>query len=635
MDYLSEEIQNIKYSILNNEKITISNKKLMEIYSFVYNTCIKDRSADKTESIRLFTIYEESIIDFLKCCHLQLVDSGLDALIKILDKYLFFCKNLNFMFRYLNKFYITKYNRDDIENKVIHLFKNELFPEYNALICEKVKLEMNADYLNTNFLDILNHLIHLYSRYNLNLTDLTQVIRICFEEHYIKHVKTVKDLDDLVVFYQRKMREIEVFSSRIDIDANYTVILLEVLSDLRIKNIISSHFKTIFNKRDMDTLSIMRKINHDLFMKNIEKILDELFNMFDVFERVCLYHEYFIDLSRKIDKELMTIFECKNTAFLKTHPDLTPYMIKNMLDKQKGYFMLKYVENKDHAIGLLGRIFFAKVLNDPRNLDKELFSIQEVKKIVSNSLSIKLDQFYVEIKNSLYMNRCLLDKKMGNVFYFSNTDFLINPIFHFEYNHPEFDQIKIKITDNYKTQFPNRKIRFNYWQSMVFFDFYIKDKKMNIKMPVIQFFVFELILVHKQMNIKKLRDILHLDTHILSAILHSLVHLHPILLKSGSKNKVHELEDQFCINPDFSGNNIAFQLPSVCNKNQDPSGQKENMHVLRANIIWHLKRCKAMSEAELMKKLQMKSTLCINEQLKYLIDNEYIEVQNDTYIYIP
>jgi hypothetical protein len=337
-------------------------------------------------------------------------------------------------------------------------------------------------------------------------------------------------------------------------------------------------------------------------------------------------------LSSVISEKILLLSEEKYIHCFQSNNNFIANVVKKIFTNRDCHFLIKYIENKEFVIKLFAKLFLNILSNNIVDFDAMTFHSQEIKKIVPSYLGIKLDQFLMEIKNSIFMNRYITNKTIGSVYYISNVSFLTNPLMNFEYIHPEFEKIKCDIIHNYKSQFPNRKISFNYWQSMIHFIYYINTLQLNIRMPIIQFFAFELIMKYKQINFKDLNNILRIDSNILSSILHSLVNLYPIVLKSGAKNCINDSSDYFQVNPHFTRDNVIFHLPNMNEtKSCKMTDQKENSFAIRAKIVWLLKKNKIMTFSELVNEIKY---LHLNEHLEYLIENEYIELNDKKYVYV-
>jgi hypothetical protein len=139
-------------------------------------------------------------------------------------------------------------------------------------------------------------------------------------------------------------------------------------------------------------------------------------------------------------------------------------------------------------------------------------------------------------------------------------------------------------------------------------------------------------------------DELELDSYIVSAVLHSLSNskTSTLLLKSGIANKLDTINDRFTINKDFTNNQelIRFKLPIL---NSDEKNKKDKIsdfdipYLLRAKIVKTIKHEQEMTRKDIENAVSIISSnvKIIDQQIDYLVTQEYIEINNDIFSYIP
>jgi hypothetical protein len=637
---LINEITLIKNSILNSEKININNKKLMDIYTYVYICCTNDKTSEKKKAFELFDIYENSIRNFIEDSDIYLQnDFTIDNSIIFINKFLFFCKNLNFMFRYLNKYFIIKYKNIELHSKSIDIFKEILFEKIDNNCSGEILNEIDNYFITKN--ELLKNILKLYGFYKkLNFDPINIVLSIKngYKSHLLKKIH-LSNFEEILLFYNNQYKSILYLCDQIQICfliKDLTNILIDCLSNLNIHMIIKSSFSKYFLEKQIEHLDFIHKINPRLFFE----CLNSEFENINTFNNICLYYQYICELTKILNDEKI---ELKYTEYIsnlfRNNENMIKNLAKEIMINHKGYFILKLIDNKEDVIIQLGRTIVNKLIhNDFYDLDLEIKSINEMKNYLDHSLTFKLKNLLMDIKNSFILTRTF-ENNNTNIYIFSNKLFLSDPISDFIYNHYEFDKIKHNITHYYKKQFSNRILRFNYWQTTVFFDYYINNKIYNIIMPIIQFFIFEIIFNNKSINYKDIHSKISIPSYIFNGLLHSLTHKFSIINKTGDKHKINIENDIFSINYNFSSldKNIKFVLP-LFNKNKpNTEYDKENIHFLRAKIMNIIKTSSPISLSQLLTKMITftKNEILILQQLEYLIDQEYIELQNDFYIYIP
>jgi len=139
----------------------------------------------------------------------------------------------------------------------------------------------------------------------------------------------------------------------------------------------------------------------------------------------------------------------------------------------------------------------------------------------------------------------------------------------------------------------------------------------------------------------KLVEKFELDPYIVSAVLHSLIHPKtPILCKSGEPHMLDPFNDVFTINTNFTSNQslVRFQLPIL-----NPNTKQERVitdldvpYFLRSKIMYAAKQKQCITKTEIFNLVSNISgnSVKIEEQIKYLVEGEYLEDKGGVYEYI-
>jgi hypothetical protein len=139
----------------------------------------------------------------------------------------------------------------------------------------------------------------------------------------------------------------------------------------------------------------------------------------------------------------------------------------------------------------------------------------------------------------------------------------------------------------------------------------------------------------------KLVEKFELDPYIVSAVLHSLIHPKtPILCKSGQPNMLDPFNDVFTINSKFTSDQslVRFQLP-ILNPNMKQERVITDLDVpyfLRSKIMYAAKQKDSLTKDEIYQLVSNISgnVVKIEEQIKYLVEGEYLEDKGEVYEYI-
>jgi len=205
-DYLENScIRALEKAILEDEPFSLKYNDLMEIYTFIYNRCIRDK--ERVQCRFFYEYYQQLLHQFLiKVNHHK---TGSHILLQQVthnyQKYHFYVKNLSIMFRVLNKHYLYKHQYDDLEEMSLTIWNQSYMSEIQGALFSYMSQDyinektFQVDQLYKGLLDMLidtrsNQIDAYIFRYLSSLEIYYQRLNIPFEsiEHFCKVFETVK-----------------------------------------------------------------------------------------------------------------------------------------------------------------------------------------------------------------------------------------------------------------------------------------------------------------------------------------------------------------------------------------------------------------------------------------------------------
>lgn len=639
-------INEIKFNILNNEIIKINNAQLMEMYTFIYKSCIDDKSVDKINVKNLYSLHENIISSFLNDLLCINENKTIEDYILLYNKYIFFSKNINLIFRYLNKFYIIKFRQISLEIKCEYLFKEIFYHKMDSICSYIVYKESSKSYLwNENFKSSFIKLINLYKDNQLNFDNIIENIRKGLIVYYENILPTFSNINEIIFYFKRELEYQKEFINFYSLPINLEIILIDTIKKSNIQEIIDKNFNYFIF--DFEILAFLFYIDYDHSIKCFNNYLEtNIKNNIFIFDQILKINNVLSNLSKslinvipikKILQKIITSYS-HNQEFYKN--------LTNKIYLNKEYtFILEYINEKEVWVNVYSKKLFNRLLSNEIDLKNELSIIEYIKQYIGNSLTFKIENLIIDYKNSLLFNRGIeidikssiyiySDKSLFNDNYWKNINVKLSEPFN-----KAFEQIQ----KYYKSQYSNRLLILDYQNSSILIEAYYKNNinPYIFKMNILQYIIFNEILKGKKTH-SEINSIFNIDSILLSSLLHSLIN-EDVLIKSGKKNKIDFENDIFTINNNFYSNKkfINIKLPLLSNKKniENKKDELEMMFILRSYIMKIIKKKFEMTIDEIIKECykynNYNNTTKINEQLYFLIDKEYIEIINDKYVYIP
>jgi len=652
--WIISEINQHKISILDNQLVPWNNSKLMDLYTFVYTKCINDKSSDKNEALIMYDIHEKVLTEFLNDCLSRKPENvTIKFFIDAYEKYNFFSTSVNFIFRYLNKFFILKFKSISLNDRTHNLFMSKFFSTMDDHSSEIIYNEACKGHpFSNDFVKDFSKLLSIYKKSELKNQQLLSKYKEGIDYFYNSQIHNFSSVDDLIEYYNLIHSQLVTVCKAIEIPELIQELTSIFLDSIRTESILNSmkiEFSSLIMNNDVNKLCVLYNIHTEFFMECLIIYTEELCSQtFNFFEKILSLHDLIEDLILKLENEnISSIFYNTVTKLIKNIENFSKILAIEILKNKKYCFLLQMLENKETFITIYGKTLLNRLLNtDFLDITNEISIIEEMKIYISNSLVYKLESLIIDYKNAILLTRKFqsVSKLKSSIFVFSEKTFLTQP-FNLDSSYLSKDLLESSkhIEDFYKTQFNLRKLSFNYWQSSVTIEatFYNPTKKYYMTFYVIQYIILTKIQDAKSKSQLALVQDLQIEPSIISAVLHSLTnHKTPILLKSGLPHKLDTINDIFTVNESFtsSQDHIRFKLPILDqSKKQDSSNIELNVpFILRAKITKLLKH-HPLSKDEIFKQIAniSQNKKIIDKQIDFLIAQEYIEINDDIFSYIP
>ena len=650
------EIESYKNGVLNNEVIRWNNKKLMELYSFVYKKCIDDKSVNKDEAIIMYEIHEKMLTEFIIDCLVRIPEKvTIPFFLDAYEKYQFFCNSINFIFRYLNKFFILKFKSMPLEERSLNIFMKHFFTTMDDSCSDIIYKEACKGYpFSKEFIQDFSNLLGCYHKFELKnerlLTQFKNAIRVFYQTESHSFV-SIDELIDYYKFHQEQLKSICEMINYPQLMSPLMDIFLDSIHTASILISLKKEFSYLAINKEVDKLFTLYNIHSEFFIQCMILFIEELCSQSGIFPKILDFYNLLNQLAVKLeDSSMIDTFKTTLTGLIKNLSNFDKTLSMEIYNNKEYCFLLQMLENKDTFVVVYGKILLNRLLvNEYLDTLNEMVVLEEMKKYISNSLMYKLESLILDYRNAALLSRKFQGKSIpkSHIFVFSEKTFLTQP-FTLSYSQlPKcLESSSLEIIEFYTSQYNLRNLTFNYWQSNVTIEstYYYPTRNYTMNMSVIQYIILSKIQKYGSITQKHLVDELELDSYIVSAVLHSLSNskTSTLLLKSGIANKLDTINDRFTINKDFTSNQelIRFKLPIL---NSDEKNKKDKIsdfdipYLLRAKIVKTIKHEQEMTRKDIENAVSIISSnvKIIDQQIDYLVTQEYIEINNDIFSYIP
>jgi len=646
------EIQALKFSILNNENIQWNNAKLMELYTFVYKKCLEDKSVGKDEASKMYNIHADMLTEFIIDFETLMNDNfTIRSYLDCFEKYEFFCNSLNFIFRYLNKFFILKFKSIPLEERSKNIFLSKFFQKMDKecarIIIEQVSLGYPfSEQFNQDLLD----LIQIYRKSEFTNEALLGSLKDGIKEFYAPKnavFSNVKDFIKYFNYHHDQLSKICFYIHCPNLLQDLVNIFIDSIRTQEMFTAMASEFSVLIEENNIDILKTLFNINSEFFNQCMQIYVGEILFQPNFFHKIYFFYTLADNLTTLCNSDtIKTSFKEFTSLKIKSIPNFCKIFTQEIYKNTKYCFLIQMIENKEEIVVLYGKALLVRLLsNDYIDVTNEINILEEMKKYISNSLMYKLESLIIDYRNAILLSRKYNGKLKTNIYVFSEKTFLNLPIsIPLELLPMELYESSKEVISFYKSQFNLRNLVFNFWQSTVSLEstYYEPTRTYCMQMTVIHYlFLYTIQQWGGNATQNKLVEKFELDPYIVSAVLHSLIHPKtPILCKSGQPNMLDPFNDVFTINSKFTSDQslVRFQLP-ILNPNMKQERVITDLDVpyfLRSKIMYAAKQKDSLTKDEIYQLVSNISgnVVKIEEQIKYLVEGEYLEDKGEVYEYI-
>lgn len=649
---LINEIKSLKSSILNNEPIQWNNAKLMELYTFVYKKCLDDKSVEKEEASKMYNIHAdmltEFIIDFETVMH---ENSTIRSYLDCYEKYEFFCNSLNFIFRYLNKFFILKFKSIPLEDRSKNIFLSKFFNKMDKQCAAIIYQQVSKGYPFTEeFNNDLVELVQIYRKSEFTNEAILGSLKDGIKQFYSPKNAVFSNIKDFIKYFNYHHEQLSKICFYIhcpNLLQDLVNIFIDSIRTQEMFSAMASEFSVLIEENNIDILKTLYNINSDFFNQCMQIYVGEIIFERNFFHKIYFFNTLVDKLSTFCNSEtIMTSFKEFLTSKIKSIPNFCKIFTQEIYKNKQYCFLIQMIENKEEIVVLYGKALLIRLLsNDYIDVANEINILEEMKKYISNSLMYKLESLIIDYRNAILLSRKYNGKLKTNIYVFSEKTFLNLPIsLPLELLPMELYESSQQVISFYKSQFNLRNLVFNFWQSTVSLEstYYEPTRTYCMQMTVIHYMFLQKIQEWGgSATQNKLVEKFELDPYVVSAVLHSLIHPKtPILCKSGEPNMLDPFNDVFTINSKFTSDQslVRFQLP-ILNPNMKQERVITDLDVpyfLRSKIMYAAKQKQSLTNDEIYKLVSNISgnVVKIQEQIKYLVEGEYLEDKGGEYEYI-
>lgn len=674
-DDLLDELQKLKYMILYEVKpLKLNNSKMIELYTFIFQSCLEDREPNKEKTFALFEIHDRMVYEFIEDCHQIVQHSNIDniptlALYQnLFEKFIFFVKNLNIIFQYLNKFFISRLNLVDLQTKCINIFKSTFLDSMNRNCLEIIQVQLESGYeLPTEFVNSFCVLLKLYRDNSMDNNLLLDAVKIGITKHYETLQQCFLSIENLIMYYDHHTIKIKQLVDTIKypcLENEIHQIFTKSMCKPEFILLFKKHFETVYQKKDYEKIKFIFTICpttlQECVLTTMEKTMNQDFSKL-FFPFLVYFYEFLQGIKNIIHHDVFdsvyTVFVKKINNYARQKKEFIKELVQHIVSNQSCYFLLGILENKEEWVQIYGKSIAQKLIKrEEFDLEESSHSLQMMKKHVHPSLVCRIETLLHDYRQSLCFSRSYIGLIPTNVLVFTEKTFLMNHLHGLDdlTFPPILESSKNHLKDVYKSQFSGRHLRLNVWQSsMVLNVFFDNGKPYEFEMSLIQYIILEILRdlggekVHASSISQQLKNV---DKNILYAVLHSLTFPPgsqvPILIKTGSKTKIDPEKDEFSFNMEFPNHHYQnrihiWKLPNITTKIQHYEQTPDTQFILRSLVMKLLKKENRVSYQDILQHVNIVSRdiLQINTQLEYLVNKEFLEKINnegcEIYEYIP
>lgn len=648
-EYILEKgILPMKRGIHHREKITKMDRSiLIEMYTLIYKKCLEDKTKTKENAQRLYDFHNEQIEIFVQEWQVYMDEPCYDFLevLKKMEEWILFKKHLNFMFRYLNKFFIYKFRSPDLDISSSECFHKYCLPRFYDMMNHCVTTFLLND--SIPFIQKMEHFHRVLNDYSILLLNqenfLEGMIHGCFEFFiqkrkqicdYIKCILNVQD--EFLIFFSEIHQETlfkRVFYSKIKTDPFY-------------QQYMDAYFDRDMELCHIEKLQLMENIDSKSFLDLLTKFMEK---KFDFSEKILFEME-------KLDNFLQNYFPLDvyrnrfvfilNESIKKKSKPFFQFYIQQLYDPSASYEKyIPWMDEKMELIDMIKKQWIHKIINNVFDEEKELKLLKKISPFLSSTLYFRISNILSDYKQSLINRRgYIYPSWQMNVFIFSNN--LVCQ------NHPSitvptsFQEAMDSFSSHYKNLFPLRKLFWDFEKSTLDI---VYDGRHNLNMSCYHYILLDYLSRCKDQSctFQSLKTQFPWEVTLLKGVLHSLIH-HPIpiLKKTGMQKGIDPEFDEFILQNELfydSSKHACIKYILPISKTTNATDQKwiedDLRFRLRSKIVHFLKKRGSAEIDEIRKEVSQisKNETSLVEALNFCCEKEFIEFREESkiFIYLP
>ena len=681
-DIIRKSIHNIYGILYLKENIDFNMEDINLYYTQIYNYLVNDE--DDQNGKKMYELYCSELEDFYNKSIIPKINISINFIEDIAQFYNYDQLCIKYLssliLRYLERYYIKNNGIKSIKEKSKDIFENTIYLKYESRIIDLTIENLNNYRNNKVDEDTMKPLFTIISLFN-DLNENNIIYKNIKESSKIYFQNYKSDLIEKYC-YQQYYEEIElaylreeklfknIFSD--ELYNNYNKYLNEII----IENQIEKYNKEDYisncilkkNNEEMITLfTLLNKVNKEkeillpvilkcfkeeiqnleLTNHSIENYITELIDLNEnydyLFENIKNKNTKFSNIictfvneyKKILSTHLTTDVKIKNKKYgiiklLVTHINYYLTKKQSLLERE---FLDKYLkivlvsQEKDYYLELYSKYLAKRLLFNKYDLDKEKEIINDFKKTMGFSATIKVENM---IKDIMLHNDNSDRYKVLTLSHwpiYKNTKCAL----------PNELREKLKeYTQKYNETFSQRKVEWNNDISTV--TIYLNlNRKYQITMSVIEYCIIKLFSKKDKYQIREMVEELDMDESHTFMYIDNLIQ-YKIL---NSEDEKIDLSSIISFNKDFSYKKICFSLPKPSvDKSQEEMKNKQEvnenrMEIIKAAIVRIMKSKKTLDHNNLIIEVNKNINLFtpqvkdIKKSVENLIEREYLERCDD------
>jgi len=680
--FLLQEVKDLSERVMDQKPILWENSKLMEIYTFVYKKCIDDFSTNKNVNHLLYRLHEKSVDDFVNELSdrlLQLFKPSVEEIIVYSELFSFFCSNLNFAFRYLNKFFVLKFKMMTLEEQCRDIFLRKMWPWMEKRCSDQLQRYTGNEKEIKQCAQLFHYMNREKLRMNRCISSLMEGYRGYFSSIFPLPAGAELSLDKVMSLYHHQELHILEVSEKLAIPTlrkDLFSVMVDCFQIPSVTFLVREHASSVILHARYEVMMVLVLISKEAFLESIHNNIVQLYPHPNVFPLIKRYHDHLkaleVQLQREghneLGEEIYRQFCLAVSALFQGFPSLYTLFARLVeSDPCNFLFIVGILERKEDFILYYGKLFYSRLIGMQGVVP--MIPMEEMRKYIHPPLLYKLENLVNDSRGSLALTRAFsstvatntASSVRCNLFVFSEKMFMRNSqlkLVHLEgIPCPILRESGQNILAFYKSQHPMRTFSFHLWESLVFLEAtFSSSSSYCFRMSVMQYLVLRYGFMDSSSTSKTWKDLRERCASFLTgndslrAVLHSFCRRNPpLVFKTGDPKRLCPEKDHFTLNMRFESKtkDHSWELPRFRGSEEEEGGGAPSVvtnmdtgYVVRARVVRLCKRAPQTMNDLLREMIDLtRDPVLIQTQLEYLIKQEYIELEEITpetkYVYLP